>query len=434
MARKNYFKKPAMKEDILQYIWKFQYYNQSELLSAGGDAIEVIHPGTLNFNQGPDFTEAKIKINNTVWVGNVEIHIKASDWNLHHHFKDDNYNNIILHVVWENDVFIKDNYSNNLPTVELQNRISKLLLVKYQKLMEASAFIPCENLPHALSDLSLNSWKQRLVAERLIKKSGYILDILKETNYHWEETFWWLIAASFGLKVNSDIFKKIAQTLPLSVLAKHKNNIIQLEAFLFGQSGLLDKDFNGKYPLMLQKEYLFYQKKYQLKRVDGELLFLRMRPANFPTIRLAQLAMLIHNSEHLFSKIKEAASLTDIKNILAVEANDYWHYHYLLDEEADYKVKTLGKQMIDNIIINTIVPIMFSYGLHHGEDVFKEKAIQWLEETAPEKNTITKGFEKLNYNSSNAFDSQAFIQLKNEYCNQKLCLQCAIANSILKKN
>ncbi|MEO6838428.1 MAG: DUF2851 family protein [Ginsengibacter sp.] len=423
-----------MKEEILQYIWKFQYYNKNELMTTNGDSISVIHPGNHNVNQGPDFKEAKIKINNTLWAGNVEIHINSSHWILHNHSADSNYNNIILHIVWNHDVEIKDQNGNNLPTLEMQSRVSNMLLIKYQQLMESGQFIPCEKLQHNLNDLALTGWKQRLVAERLISKSENIFNILKETNYHWEETFWWLIASNFGLKVNSEVFKRIAQSLPISILAKHKNNVIQIEALLFGQAGLLDNKFEEKYPLMLQKEYLFYQKKYGLKKVDGELFFLRMRPANFPTIRLAQLAMLIHNSEHLFSKIKETVSISEIKKMLAVEANDYWHYHYTFDESSDYKIKKLGKQMIDNIIINTIVPIIFSYGLHNNEEPFKEKAIKWLEEISPEKNEITKGFEKLNYANKNAFDSQAFIELKNKYCNHKLCLQCSIANSILNKN
>jgi hypothetical protein len=283
-----------------------------------------------------------------------------------------------------------------------------------------------------LSHLSLTSWKQRLVAERLMMKSENIFQILSQTNDHWEETFWWLIAANFGLKVNSEIFKKIAQSLPLSVLAKHKHNLIQIEAMLFGQAGLLKTDFEEKYPKMLQKEYQFYQKKYKLQPVDGELFFLRMRPANFPTIRLAQLAMLIHNSEHLFSKIKETQAVAEVKKMFTLEANDYWHYHYIFDETTELKIKSLGKQMIDNIIINTVVPILFCYGLHHDEEVYKEKAIKWLEEISPEKNSITKGFESLSYSNKSAFDSQAFIQLKNEYCIKKLCLQCAVGNFLIR--
>jgi hypothetical protein len=423
----------AMREEILQYIWKFQYYNNKSLLCTNGDRISVIHPGTHNYNQGPDFTEARIKINDTLWAGNVELHINSSHWNQHKHSADNNYSNIILHVVWDHDTEIKDANGTDLPTLELQSRVSKLLLEKYRQLMETPQFIPCEKLEINISGLALTGWKQRLAAERLLLKSENIFEILQQTNFHWEETFWWLIAANFGLKVNSETFKKIAQSLPLPLLAKHKNSIIQIEAFLFGQAGLLEKDFEEKYPAMLKKEYEFYRKKYKLQPVDGGLHFLRMRPANFPTIRLAQLAMLIHNSEHLFSKIKETALVKELKEMFAVEANDYWHYHYIFDEESDFKIKRLGKQMIENILINTVVPIVFCYGLHHNDEYYKEKAIKWLEEIQPEKNDITKGFENLGYSNKSAFDSQAFIQLKNHYCNNKLCLECVIGNSLLKK-
>jgi len=422
-----------MKEDILQYIWKFQYYNNSELKCTNGDPVTILYPGVHNSNQGPDFTQAKIKINDTLWAGNVEVHVKSSHWNQHKHSADENYNNVILHVVWNQDIEIKDVNGNNLPTLELQSRVSKLLLEKYKQLMEVPQFIPCENLEINIGSLALTAWKQRLAAERLLLKSDTIFKILEETNFHWEETFWWLIAANFGLKVNSESFKKIAQSLPLHWLAKHKNNIIHVEALLFGQAGLLENEFVEKYPAMLQKEYQFYSKKYKLEPIDGELHFLRMRPANFPTIRLAQLAMLIHRSEHLFSKIKETGSVKELKEMFAIEANDYWHYHYIFDEETDFKIKRLGKQMIENVLINTVVPIVFCYGLHHNDEYYKEKAIKWLEEISPEKNAITKGFERLGYSNTSAFDSQAFIQLKNHYCNNKLCLDCAIGNSLLKK-
>jgi hypothetical protein len=422
-----------MKEDIIQYIWKFQYYNNHDLQNTNGDNVLVIFPGNNNSNQGPDFTEAKIKINDTLWVGNIEIHINSSHWNLHRHSGDNNYNNVILHVVWNHNIEIKDSNGNNLPTLELQSRVSNLLLEKYRQLMDKPQFIPCEKLAPNLSGLPLTSWKERLVSERLLLKSENIFHVLEKNNFHWEETFWWLIAANFGLKVNSEMFRKVAESLPLNILAKHKNNIIQIESLLFGQAGLLEKDFEEKYPKMLQKEYRFYQKKYKLKPVSGELFFLRMRPANFPTIRLAQLAMLIHNSEHLFSKIKETESVAEVKKMLSLEANDYWHYHYTFDEKTGLKIKKLGSQMVNNIIINTVVPILFSYGLHHNEESYKEKSIKWLEEISPEKNAITKGFENLGYSNKSAFDSQAFIQLKNYYCNEKLCLKCAIGNSLLKK-
>jgi hypothetical protein len=423
-----------MKEDLLQYIWQFQYFNNSELYTSSGEAIRIISTGTHNTNQGTDFVNAKIKIGKTIWAGNVEVHINSSDWDMHHHSGDPNYDNVILHVVWNENAIVKDRVGNSLHTLELKSRVPKLLLERYKMLMESSQFIPCESQLQQVNELTMANWKQRLVAERLIKKSANIQAILKETNSHWEETFWWLVAANFGLKVNNDLFQQVAKMLPVSILAKHKNRIQQVEALLFGTTGLLEKEFREKYPQMLQKEFLFYQKKYKLKIIDGELSFLRMRPANFPTIRLAQLAMLIHESEHLFSKIKSSSSLKDVKKMLQVSANDYWHYHYTFDETSDYKVKTLGKQMIDNIIINTIIPVLFTYGLHHNEQVYKDRAIKWLEEISAEKNSITSGFEKLNFSNKSAFDSQSFIQLKNEYCNKKLCLHCAIGNSLLKRS
>ncbi len=423
-----------MREDLLQYIWQFQYFKATDIVTVSGENIQILFPGSHNTNQGPDFSNAKIKIGNTVWAGNVELHVNSAHWNLHGHSLDANFNNIILHVVWNHDIEIKDINGNNLPTLELKTKVSKLLLDKYRDLMDASYFIPCENMVRQVNELTIINWKQRLTVERLLRKSGNILSVLKKTNFHWEETFWWIIASNFGLKVNSDFFKQMAMALPVSVLAKHKSNIHQIEALLFGTAGLLDGNFKDKYPLMLQKEFEFYQKKYKIKSIESKLSYLRMRPANFPTIRLAQLAVLIHESEHLFSKIKEAASINEVKKMLDVTANDYWHYHYIFDETSDYKVKNLGVEMINNIIINTIVPVIFSYGLHYNDQSCQDKAMKWLEEISPEKNGITKGFEALNFSNKSAFDSQALIQLKNEYCNKKRCLICAIGNSLLKKD
>jgi Protein of unknown function (DUF2851) len=421
-----------MKEDLLQYIWKFQRYQLNELTTTSGDRLQIIHPGIFNTNQGPDFLEAKIKINDTTWAGNIELHINSSHWNQHRHSGDQHFNNVILHVVWNHDMEIPDASGVNLPTLELQSRVSKLLLAGYRQLMESPGFISCEKQVLAINDLTLSAWKQRLIVERLLKKAEAIRAVFKQTNDHWEETFWWLIAANFGGKINGPVFQKVAQSLPLTLLAKHKNNVIGIEALLLGQAGLLKNNFSEKYPQMLQKEYNFLCKKYQLKAVDGQLCFLRMRPANFPSIRLAQLAMLIHKSEHFFSKIKEADSLNEVEKMLAVDANDYWHYHYLLDDIADFKIKRLGKQMTGNILINTIVPLLFAYGLHYNKDDYKEKAIQWLQEIARENNSITKGFELLGFSNQHAGDSQFLLQLKNEYCEHKFCLQCAIGNSLLK--
>ncbi len=417
-----------MTERLLQYIWQLQYYNKNELATSEGETLSILHAGNINTNQGPDFLDARIKVNATTWSGSIELHIKSSDWKNHKHSSDPNYNNVILHVVWMDDTELNLPF----PVLELQPKVSKLLLARYDELMNAKSFIPCEKMIHQAPPIVWIGWKERLLIERLQKKAGNIFSNLAQNNNHWEETFWWLIASNFGATVNSDAFEKIAHSLPLGILAKHKNQLHQTEALLFGQAGLLNGEFIEDYPIMLQKEYVFYKNKYRLQSIQIPLHFLRMRPSNFPTIRLAQLAMLVHQSVHLFSIIKETVLLKDIRKLLSLTANDYWHYHYTFDEPTGFKEKKLGGQMTDTIIINTIVPILFSYGLHHKEQVYKDRALQWLEEIRAEKNSVTNGYSRLGIDNKNAFDSQAFIQLKHFYCDEKRCLECAIGNKLLR--
>jgi len=417
-----------MNERLLHYIWKLQYFNKNELTTADAEQLQIIHPGNFNTNQGPDFLDAKIKIGNTIWAGNIELHIRSSDWKSHKHSDDKNYNNVILHVVWQHDVNLDLPFS----TLELQSRVSKLLLNKYDELMNTDSFIACEKMIGQVNDITWSSWKERLLIERLQNKSQLIFNYLNENNNHWEETFWWLLAKNFGIKVNSDAFEKIARSLPVNILAKHKNQIHQTEALLFGQAGLLENNFTEDYPQLLKREYRFLKAKYQLKPINISLHFLRMRPSNFPSIRLAQLSMLVHQSLHLFSKVKESNSLKEVKGFLDITANDYWHYHYVFEESSSFKIKNLGTQMVNNILINTVVPVLFAYGHHHHENKYKDKALQWLEQIPTESNTITNGYTKLNISNKNAFDSQSLIQLKNEYCNKKRCLDCAIGNKIIK--
>ncbi len=417
-----------MTERLLQYIWQFQYFNLTGLFTDEGEELQVIHPGTFNTNQGPDFTDAKIKINETVWAGSIEIHINTSDWKNHKHSGDKNYKNVILHVVWQHDTDL------HLPcsTFILQDKVSKLLLGRYDELINTDNFIACQNHIQQINTITWQSWKERLLIERLEKRTQLISEHLKKTNNHWEETFWWLLAKNFGVKLNNIAFEKIAQSISINILAKHKDQIHQLEALLFGQAGLLDVDFTEDYPILLQKEYHFLKKKYNLQKIEGSLIYLRMRPSNFPTIRLAQLAMLVHGSLHLFSKIKEAVDVKSIKQLLEVTANDYWHYHYTFDESSAFKKKKLGEQMIENILINTVVPILFAYGHYQNENIYKDKALQWLEDIKAEKNSITTGFAALQVENKTAFDSQALIQLKNEYCNKKRCLDCSVGNKLLR--
>lgn len=418
-----------MTERLLQFIWQFRYFNTNGLTTTDGEAVQVIFPGNSNSNQGPDFYDAKIKIGKTTWAGTVELHVKTTDWKRHHHHDDKNYRNVILHVVWENDQLPDP---NSIPLIELSSRVSKILLTRYEELMNSGGFIPCEKNIYSIRDITWKAWKERLVIERLLRKSKTAETYLNENKFHWEETFWWLLARNFGIKVNADAFEQIAKSIPVNVLAKHKNQIHQVEALLFGQAGLLTGKFKEDYPQLLQREYDFLQKKYQLKKIHEPVHFLRMRPGNFPTVRLAQLAMLITRSSHLFSKIKEADSAAEIKMWFGITANDYWHYHYKFDEPSGYKKKRLGEAMVDNIIINTICPIMFAWGNYHNNQKYKNKALHWLEEVTGENNSITKGFQHLGIETKNACDSQALIELKNEYCNKKRCLDCAVGNAMLK--
>ncbi len=428
-----------MTEKLLQFIWQFQYFNKSELATTMGEPVGILFAGLINTNQGPDFSDAKIKIGTTTWAGTAELHIKTSDWNRHHHQTDKNYRNVILHVVWEDDggsrnsVPVTTEQSSVIPVLELKDRVSKILLQRYEELMNSSSFIPCEKTISTVKAITWKSWKERLLVERLLRKAAIVETYLQQNNFHWEETFWWMLARNFGLKVNAEAFEAVARSMSIPILAKHKNQVNQLEALLFGQAGLLEGNFNEDYPGLLQREYKFLKKKYKLKPIHQPFHFLRMRPGNFPTIRLAQLAMLITLSIHLFSKVKDINSVKELKELFDVTANDYWHYHYRFDEASAFKKKSLGATMIDNIIINTVAPVLFAYGNYHNEIKYKEKALKWLEQTAAESNSITKGFQQWGIENINAFDSQGLIELKNEYCNNKRCLECGVGNAILKQ-
>lgn len=418
-------------EKLLHFIWQFQYFNKAELQTEDGESLQILKQGTYNLNQGPDFSSGSIKIDNVILAGNIELHINASDWYKHHHTYDSNYSSVILHVVWNNDKPITID-GKQIPTLVLQGRIAKTLFDSYKLLMNNTTSIPCSAFLPALSEIGWIAWKERLTVERLDIKSKYILNLFEKSNHHWEEVFWWMIARNFGIKVNADCFESIAQTISINVLAKHKNQIHQLEALLLGQAGLLNDNFSEDYPKMLQKEYNFYKAKYKLPKAIIAPAFLRMRPAAFPTVRLAQLAMLVHNSSHLFSKIKDIEEVNEVNQLLNVTANDYWHYHYKLDSPTEYKEKNLGKQMINNIIINTIVPVLFAYGLYNKQQQYKDKAINWLQKTTAEENSITKKWRSMNIQNNNAFDSQALLHLTKEYCTKNNCLRCAVGSKILQ--
>jgi hypothetical protein len=425
-----------MSERLLHFIWRFQYFNKSHFVTTSGESIQVLYPGLYNNDQGPDFFSAKIYIDRTLWAGTVEVHIKSSDWKRHGHQEDSNYNNVILHVVWEDDTAM-----GNIPVLELKSRVPKVLLERYSALMNTSSFIPCEKMANVVKNITWESWKDRLLAERLSRKSTVVETYLQQNNYHWEETFWWMLARNFGMKVNADAFETIARSVPYNFLLRHRNRRTKLEALMMGRAGLLKEEYNDEYPRLLRKEYT--EQYYNLYRGGNNfqdlepaflpVWFLRIRPGSFPTPRLAQLVVIVHRSAHLFAKVKEITDLAEVKRLFNVDAGDYWDHHYHFDRKSGYRKKIVGKSMVDNVIINTVVPMLIAYSNYHREDKYREKALLWLEQIIAEKNTIIKGFEKAGIHSHNACDTQSLIELKNEYCNKKRCLECAIGNAILKQ-
>ncbi len=419
-----------MTEDFLHYIWKFKLFDFTDLHTQHKEKVRIINAGEHNTHAGPDFFNAKIKIGKTTWAGNVEIHTKSSEWFKHHHQKDKAYKNVILHVVFENDL----NGSDNMPTIELKNIINSNIHRNYLSLIQSSSRIPCQNHIHTIDEFYIKSWLDRLVIERLERKTASILSSLKMNHNNWEETFYQFLARNFGLKINAEPFELLAKSLPVKVLAKHKNNLHQIEALLFGQAGLLNRKFKNEYPNALKKEYRFLQKKFSLKPIELHLWkFLRLRPANFPTIRIAQFAQLIFQSSHLFSKILECKTVKELDKPFNINTSAYWDTHYNFDTPSTNKKKKLGKTAVNTIIINTIIPFLFIYGKQKANNAYQKKALQLLENIPSENNNIIKNWQQLKVRTKSAYDSQALLQLKNEYCNNKKCLYCVIGNKILTK-
>lgn len=418
-----------MNEKLLHYIWKFQLFNKTALVSEENNKLQILSPGISNMNQGPDFLNSKIRINDTIWIGHVEIHINSSDWMAHRHSEDDNYKNIILHVVWNHDI----DADFGFPTLVLKALVPKLLLNKYLSLMETNSFIPCEKNISNVKTIYIDKWKERMLMERLQDKSKRIESLLLKSNGDWEEVCWWIIANNFGGLVNADSFEMIAQSIPQRLLKKQSDSLFAIESIVFGQSGLLNRKFKEEYPNDLFREYLFHRKKYALRQPPVSLHFLRMRPANFPTIRLAQLCTIMFQEKRIFRRIIEASDPYDLKSILNNPMSEYWNTHYRFDEPGRFKTKKTGNQSFANFIINVAATLNYAYGFYHGVEKHKRKAIEWLEKTDAEGNTITGGFQKLGIINQSAGDSQALYHLKKNYCEMKKCLYCAIGNEIISK-
>lgn len=421
-------------EDFLYYLWKVKQFDHRELTTSDGRALQILEYGTRNDHAGPDFLQAKIQIDDTIWVGHVEMHIKASDWKQHGHQSDPSYQNVILHVVMVNDQEIELPNGEPLPCLELQTKVDSTVIRKYHQLMGSLSWVPCEKSISQTSPLIMKTWLERVLVERLETKTVRIKQVLEETENDWEEAFYRLLARNFGFSVNGDVFESLARSLPRKLLLKHKDQITQIEALLFGQAGFLDHSFEHAYPQRLKEEYQFLKTKYDLSPIDAHLWkFMRMRPRNFPTIRLAQFAVLFFRSNHLFSKMLAAVSIQEVYEMFRTEVTPYWKDHFVFEEPSRKQSKKLGKGSIQLLLINTVAPFLFTYGKLHSNDTLQQKAIDFLSQLPAESNKIVRGFSSIGVTAENAVESQALLQLKNEYCDRKVCLECSIGHGLLTK-
>lgn len=422
-------------EDFIHYIWKFRLFEREELKTTTGEPIEVFSAGLPNSNSGPDFHNARIRIGDTTWAGNVEIHLNSSDWHKHNHTHDKAYDNVILHVVYRDDEPIILPDGRKLPTLELHDRISPELYTRYHQMVFGNQqFIACEGTIHTVDDMTLRNWLTRVLVERLEKRSESVIAALEKNKGDWEETFYQFLAAQFGFKVNAVPFELMAKSLPQLTLAKHKNNPLQIEALIFGQAGFLDEEFQDEYPKKLKEEYDFLRKKYALQPIEKYLWkFMRLRPQNFPTIRLAQFAALIVRSNHLFSKMIEIKDVDQLKKLFAgLPVNPYWETHYRFDAESKPSSKSLGESSVEILLLNTFVLFLFCYGKQNQQEYYINRSLKLLEKLPAEQNNIVTNFASLGIKIGTAFDSQALLELKNSYCSYKKCLQCGVGNKILR--
>lgn len=429
-------------EILLHYVWKHRLFPLKPLQTTKNQPIEVIDSGLPNRNAGPDFFNAKLKIDGILWVGNIEIHDKASDWYLHGHDKNACYNNVILHVCSSIDTEVQTQDGRTL--TQLQLDIPEHVQRHYSELLQQDIYPPCHTIIPFLSRLTIHSWMSALSTERLAQKTQAINQRLERCNGSWEYAYFVTLARNYGFGINSDAFETWALSVPINVVAHHRDNLFQVEAFFFGQAGLLNPQtipkrylnnaLNDDYFSKLRNEYLFLAHKFGLKPMDANLWkFLRLRPQNFPYIRLSQLAHFYHENKANLSQLLSTTTLEDAKKILNSTVTPYWETHYVFGSESIRNEKHTSPFSLNLLTINTTIPILFAYGRHRGVEEYCERALRFLEQLRPENNFIMRQWQQCGLIVENAGDSQALIQLKKEYCDKKDCLRCRIGYEYLKK-
>ena len=422
-------------ERVLQYIWKHRLFAESDFFTTNGENVFVIDTGMSNTDAGPDFFNAKIRIGNAVWVGNVEIHDRSSDWFHHHHQVDKLYDTVILHIVRQHDVDIYR--TNGEPIPQAVMNVPAKIETNIEWLLSRDMPVSCAEHLATVSPLHLSAWLNALLMERLERKTKDIFTRLKNNANDWNEMFYITLMRNFGFGVNSDAFEMLAAGLPYKYILKHRNNPVQIEALFFGQAGLLDvgdvvANQDDPYFGLLRREYDFLRKKYNLRPVEAYLFKkLRIRPVNFPHVRLAQLAALWVKHDLLFSKTLDTEAIKELKELFNVEPSEYWLTHYNFQVVSERKKKPIGRNATNILLINTVIPTLFAYGKYTNRPEFCERALRWLEMITPEKNSITALFHRLGVSIKSAGDTQALIQLKREYCEKKKCLYCRIGFRVI---
>lgn len=419
-----------LSEKLLQFLWNYKIFTTSDFKDLDGNFIEILDYGKWNQDSGPDFLMAKIKMNNLTLVGNIELHLKSSDWIFHRHQNNPEYENIILHLVFQNDLEIKELADKNIPTIELKNYIDEALILKYQQLSEVSNFIACEkiikpeNIPFYFSEEQL--------LKKLDEKSIEIEHSLERFKNDYEAVLFHYLAYAFGLKINADIFKELAESIDFMIINKIKQNAIHLEALFFGLSGWLEHPKDEKM-IIWKREFDFLKAKYKINNTIFRPKFLRLRPPNFPTIRLSQFANLYHQQPNLFSKIIKARDIHSLLKIFEnVKASEYWDNRFNFGKEASLiSEKFLSKSFVELLLINAILPLKYTYHKYYQEDIAGE-ILEFYRKISSEENMITKNWKSLKIPIKNGLESQAFIYHYKNFCEAKKCLNCSIGIKLLK--